>query len=77
MLTNGQRFRHLTDQVKLARMNIALSHSMRDRPFQKCFHYTAELASELHPILPSPLSDLSCLEAGERDRRQVVGGHGI
>lgn len=77
MLTNGERFRHLTDQAKLARMTIVLSHSMRDRPFQKCFHYSAELPSALHPILPSPLSGLSYLEAGTRDRRKVVGGRGI
>lgn len=52
-------------------MTILLSHSMRDRPFQEYFCYTAKLPSELHTILPSPLSKLS---RGRREGQKVGGG---
>lgn len=66
-----QRFRPLIDQVKLAKMSILLSHSMRDRPFQECFHYTVKMPSELHTILPSHL--WSKLPRGRREGQKAGG----
>lgn len=68
MSTNGhfQRFRHLTDQVKLSRMTILLSHSIRQTISSMVYFKNTH-----HPPFPSLWSKLS---RGRREGQKAGGG---